>query len=289
MVKNKFNIFSGILPLITLLLLFLAKDLINRGIVDKSWQAIAIIQILVFAIPTLIGYIGGKKMGQKVSLPAKSISVRQLWFTFLTGVSLAFLAFWANFLIINLGNIKASDQTMFLQSAPWWVAFIVSAVIPSIFEELLFRGAMQSLLRDFGTAVSIFAPALCFSVIHMDMSNMAGSFIVGIVCGYLTYSFGSLIPGMIVHLICNSYYLIMDFLIDTYKMFGLVPYFFIINIFLFLILSYFSLANLERLILKNKVIRFQKSSFNGFIVTTLGSPGVVILFLITIMTLAYNV
>ncbi|MBQ6836020.1 MAG: CPBP family intramembrane metalloprotease [Clostridia bacterium] len=287
--KDKTNLLAGFLPVFTVLILFLAKQLIANGFIEQTWQMVALIQTVAFIIPTVTACLIGRKLGKKVALPSRPINLRQFWFTLIGGIAVAFLAFWANFTVINNTGIAAVSGKISVENIPWYAVFIINAFIPAIAEELLFRGAMHSLLSEFGTSVSIVTTAICFSIIHMDISNIAGSFIFGLFCGYLTYSFTSLIPAFFVHLICNSCYLVMDFFIDTYEIFGLVPYFFVTNVFLFLLFGYFAFTSLEKLIEKGKVQKFKRSKPGNYIMTTLGSPGVVVMLLITIMSIAYNV
>lgn len=289
MVKDKTNLLAGFLPVMTVLILFLSRQLISNQIISSTWQAVAAIQAIAFIIPTVTACLIGRKLGKKVALPSRPINFGQFWFTLIGGVAVAFFAFWANFIVIDNAGVSASNGMIAVDNIPWYAVFLINALIPAITEELMFRGAMQSLLSEFGTAVSILTTALCFSIIHMDITNIAGSFIFGLFCGYLTYSFASLIPAFFVHLICNSCYLVMDFFVDTYEIFGLVPYFFVINLFLFLLFGYLAFVALEKLIIKEKVQKFKKSKPGNYIMTTLGSPGVVVMLLITIMSIAYNV
>lgn len=287
--KDRLNILAGFLPLCTMAMLLISKSLLESGTIPKTWQTVMAIQIFVFLVPTVVGCTVSSKLFKKLPIPCKSISVREIIFTLFSGLAISLLGFWANFTVISALKISSDPGQFSVPGAPWWVVLLISILIPAVFEEILFRGAMQSALAEYGTAVSIIAPAVCFSLIHIDIANIAGSFIAGLLCGYLTYSFGSIIPAVLVHIIYNSYYLIMDFLVDTYEVFGLVPYFFVTNIFLFLIFSYFALRVLEKLILSDRVKRFEKSSIGNLIKSILGSPGVVILLLITIMTIAYSV
>ncbi len=287
--KDRLNILAGFLPLCTMAMLLISKSLLESGTIPKTWQTVMAIQIFVFLVPTVVGCTVSRKLFKKLPIPCKSISVREIIFTLFSGLAISLLGFWANFTVISALKISSDSGQFSVPGAPWWVVLLISILIPAVFEEILFRGAMQSALAEYGTAVSIIAPAVCFSLIHIDIANIAGSFIAGLLCGYLTYSFGSIIPAVLVHIIYNSYYLIMDFLVDTYEVFGLVPYFFVTNIFLFLIFSYFALRVLEKLILSDRVKRFEKSSIGNLIKSILGSPGVVILLLITIMTIAYSV
>ena len=64
------------------------------------------------------------------------------------------------------------------------VCFITLCIMPAVAEELLFRGAFQGLMRPCGSAAAIFAPALLFGLLHLDLAQgltalPAGSFWAG--------------------------------------------------------------------------------------------------------------
>lgn len=84
------------------------------------------------------------------------------------------------------------------------VNFISLCVIPAILEELFFRGALQGLMRPCGSAAAIFAPALLFALLHMDLAQGITAFVCGVFLGWLTERTGSVLPGMLLHFVNNS-------------------------------------------------------------------------------------
>ncbi|MGN0983532.1 MAG: lysostaphin resistance A-like protein, partial [Gemmiger sp.] len=85
-----------------------------------------------------------------------------------------------------------------------FVSFLALCVMPAVFEEILFRGALQGLMRPCGSAVAIFAPALLFALLHSELPQILTAFVCGIFLGWLTERTGSLLPGMLLHFLNNS-------------------------------------------------------------------------------------
>lgn len=87
--------------------------------------------------------------------------------------------------------------------AELFACFLVLCLMPAICEELLFRGAMQGIMRPCGSAPAIFAPALLFALLHSDPAQILTAFVCGIFLGWLTERTGSILPGILLHLANN--------------------------------------------------------------------------------------
>ena len=59
------------------------------------------------------------------------------------------------------------------------LGFFVLCMVPAVCEELLFRGAMQGLMRPCGSAAAIFGPALLFALLHGDLVQGLTAFEIG--------------------------------------------------------------------------------------------------------------
>lgn len=92
------------------------------------------------------------------------------------------------------------------------VNFIGLCVVPAILEELLFRGALQGLMRPSGSAAAIFAPALLFALLHMDLAQGITAFVCGVFLGWLTERTGSILPGMLLHFVNNAIAFLVTYL-----------------------------------------------------------------------------
>src|SRR5699024_8412697 len=82
----------------------------------------------------------------------------------------------------------------------------------AILEELLFRGALQGLMRPCGSAAAIFAPALLFALLHMDLAQGITAFVCGVFLGWLAERTGSILPGMLLHFVNNTIAFIVAYL-----------------------------------------------------------------------------
>lgn len=106
--------------------------------------------------------------------------------------------------------------------------FFMIAILPSVGEELLFRGVLQRLLRDWlGNAhTAIFLSAFLFSAMHMQFYGFLPRMILGMFFGYLFYWSGSLWLPIWAHLINNGSVIIFAYLaqhnlfIGNYENFG---------------------------------------------------------------------
>ena len=83
------------------------------------------------------------------------------------------------------------------------LSFLTLCVLPAVGEELFFRGALQGLMRPCGSPVAVFAPALLFALLHLNLAQGITAFLCGLFLGWLTERTGSVLPGMLLHLINN--------------------------------------------------------------------------------------
>ena len=65
-------------------------------------------------------------------------------------------------------------------------------------------GAVQGVMRPCGSAAAIFAPALLFGVLHLDLAQGLTAFACGVFLGWLAERSGSILPGMLLHLVNNA-------------------------------------------------------------------------------------
>ncbi len=86
------------------------------------------------------------------------------------------------------------------------VSMILVAVLPAIFEELLFRGAIQKLFVNWFKEphFAIFFTAFWFSIIHFSWYGFLPRMMLGAVLGYLFYYGKSLWLNILMHFINNG-------------------------------------------------------------------------------------
>ena len=92
------------------------------------------------------------------------------------------------------------------QGWPFVLALVTFAVLPAVFEEVLFRGV---LLHRFQCVLSmpmaIAVQAMLFSVMHLDGAYVLPHFAFGCLAGFLRLAARSLWPCMLMHFLWNGW------------------------------------------------------------------------------------
>ena len=82
---------------------------------------------------------------------------------------------------------------------------IYIALVPAIFEEVMFRGYIQRALeKSWGVWAAIIVSSIMFGAYHLQPSNLLPLAFIGFVLAYVTYISDSLIPAMILHFLNNG-------------------------------------------------------------------------------------
>jgi len=118
-------------------------------------------------------------------------------------VALASTYFWA---IELLGVPVASMTTTFTRAGwPLWTVFLLLSVMPAVFEELAFRGVIQSSLeRILNARDAWLIQAALFSVLHLSPLMFPSHFLMGLCFGYMRRRSRSIYPGMLLHACWNA-------------------------------------------------------------------------------------
>lgn len=103
------------------------------------------------------------------------------------------------------------------QGAAANVVYIISMTLaPAIFEEMLFRGVILQSLRRFGDGFALVISSLLFAMSHNNLVQGPNAFLMGLVMGYFVLRTGSLLTGMVIHLVNNGLAVLF-----TYRMEGM--------------------------------------------------------------------
>ena len=86
-----------------------------------------------------------------------------------------------------------------------WMVILAMAVAPGICEELAFRGFILSgFARSARPGMAIVLSSLAFGVAHMIPQQVFNAVLLGLVLGLIALRSGSLLPGVLFHMIYNS-------------------------------------------------------------------------------------
>lgn len=86
------------------------------------------------------------------------------------------------------------------------VLFVLTiAIIPGIFEEILFRKGLINLTRKFGDKFAILISSIVFAVCHLNITQGIFAFFMGLILGNLYIKTGKMRYNMLLHALNNSY------------------------------------------------------------------------------------
>lgn len=181
-------------------------------------------QILFLLLPSIItGLVTGKNVRETFSL--KFPGIKKLALTGLLAVfavpAIMFIGqvFLALFPVIESGCAKAGMMInpKFL-GISMVTGILIFALVPAICEEIMFRGFILHSLKSSGTGkISIiFGIGLLFGIFHLDLCRLLPVTIIGIIITALVIQTGSVLTGIIYHLVNNSIVVIGAFLYEEY-------------------------------------------------------------------------
>jgi len=88
---------------------------------------------------------------------------------------------------------------------PLWSIFLLGSVMPAVFEELAFRGVIQSCLElVLNAREALLIQAALFSVLHLMPMIFPSHFFMGLAFGLMRNRSRSLYPGMLLHASWNA-------------------------------------------------------------------------------------
>lgn len=178
----------------------LAKPLGFSGVSTALFQLLIGLGAIVLTLVFLLKVTRLKTKDLRIMLPAPWSPA----FCLPVFLGVANLANLAGALINRLTGSPAISEMLPSGGPELLVQFLALCVMPAIAEELLFRGAFQGLMRPCGSAAAIFAPALLFGVLHLDLAQGLTAFACGVFLGWLAERSGSILPGMLLHLVNNA-------------------------------------------------------------------------------------
>ncbi|MGN1014066.1 MAG: lysostaphin resistance A-like protein [Butyricicoccus sp.] len=267
--------------------------------VFSRYPALGIIvdEILAFGIPTIILYLlRDDSFPIRMRLERrKGYYFQYFGFTVKLALTVSLLSFLANLLVymvtgssqITLTSVVSGSMVGSGYSLP---SFIAIVLVPPIVEELFLRGVLFSAMENVaGTGICIVMSGLCFAILHANPFNFIGPFLAGCAYAYLSYSFDSLWPAIISHIVNNLYYYIVNHLLSLYSSFGIWRYFASINAILFLIMLYFTLRSLTVQIQHKKLLPFRPNRFAARICVSelIGTPGFFMLLVAFFFTIIF--
>lgn len=155
-----------------------------------------------------------------VDLSFGRIERRMVWPAVGMSVLVAVANLFVSFFVISMLDIyffmeeseslNKSDPNLFLGIA----GILHSCIIVPIVEEIGFRGIflaglLKSRCRPW---LAILITAIVFALFHMSLVKIISTFGFGIIIGWLYWRTGSIIPGIVIHIVNNSLCIVFAFI-----------------------------------------------------------------------------
>ncbi len=169
---------------------------------------------LAFAATALFYFRRTKQPVRRIYRPAK-------WYFFPIAVMLQFgLLFSLNFLndyfvgfLEHLGYTSSmQDSVPTLTGWNLLPAILIIALLPALFEETVFRGAIFGSMEQngWGTVPAVLLSGALFSLFHGNPEQTVYQFLCGVSFALLAQRAGSLLPGMLAHFLNNAVILVLE-------------------------------------------------------------------------------
>ncbi|MEO8552995.1 MAG: CPBP family intramembrane glutamic endopeptidase, partial [Kofleriaceae bacterium] len=171
---------------------------------------------LIGVTAALVGYVAA---GAAMALAARagrfSLGVRRPRARFVVAAVLIGISCWylETEVVLTLhrylpGDTKHLERTV--EATPLALSLIVLALAPAISEELVFRGVLARCFDRRRAWLGVIVSAVVFSLYHLNPPQMVGVLPFGLALGFLAVRTGSIVPGMIAHLLNNVIVLLLQ-------------------------------------------------------------------------------
>ncbi|KAA6319029.1 hypothetical protein EZS27_031033 [termite gut metagenome] len=194
-------IFLAIQLLIAFIAMLPAKILPCLGQENaNTW--IILLSMLTSDVLMLVYLYKGGYINKKEKQTWSPISTKFLLFSILITFPVIFLLDYLLSLLAWLPNIMEQEFDRLLSN---WFGIVLIALLGPVFEEILFRGAITKvLLKQYSPVKAIVISALIFGIIHWNPVQIVGGGFFGLLLAWIYYKTGSLLPGILIHIINNS-------------------------------------------------------------------------------------
>lgn len=243
--------------------------------------------ILLF-LPAVIIWLLAKLPREVPDMKLRGFFRKSIPFVLTLSLAAAVMNFLIGAGIAELQN-RAWQPDISLDGYTGWqtmLIFFLSAILPGITEELLFRSAVLGALEKRGSWTAIIFSALCFALLHGSAENLLAPFMSGLVYGWMVIAVGSVWPAVIAHVMNNCLNLGISLIYPNFLARGFWLYFLLICFALMCILVMSAAKSADRLIAIGKIRRFERKGAARTAVSLLLMPGVWVLAILYILAQA---
>lgn len=180
----------------------------------------AVTFLAIYLIPVKIFDYSHRNAFKEKNMPVerKIISKNLIAPVFILGLCLNYVAYYANAYGVSRGIDMYKSLTdltgfgqdyLFLSGMKYGyqiVIYVISiAVIPAVFEELIFRKTFCDALAPYGPTTAIIVTSVLFSLMHTDAGRIYHTFVMGVFCSWLYIGTKNIRIPMLLHFLSNLF------------------------------------------------------------------------------------
>ena len=215
--------FSVFAPYVIALVLIVVASIVARlsgtnyeGVLKAPW--FLVLSTLASPLAFFIVYVIINKKGKINYLQASHIDFKLDILNVFLCILIAFICVFGfnNFVsmfdaIFKLFGIEPNTSWGLPINNGYWLVFniIAMAVLPAIFEELIFRGIIFNGLKPYGKKKAVIYSALLFSLMHASISQTIYPILAGCVFALIVYKTDNILYSMIIHF-CNNLIVVVN-------------------------------------------------------------------------------
>lgn len=119
--------------------------------------------------------------------------------------------------IISLTGFKGNyAMPLPLDNAGWLILnLFLMAVLPAIFEEILFRGVIFNGLKQYGSKIAVLGSAALFMLMHGGIEQTVYPFLVGLVLALVMLKTSNILYPIIIHFCNNATVIVYNFILTV--------------------------------------------------------------------------
>ncbi len=204
---NVFYLFTGIL------LVFVGSIAQGREI----YSGLLITEYILILLPSIL-YIKVKGLSFKKTLRLNKISLKQI--IYILGISIFTypIAVFLNLIVISIltlfGELSQNSVPIPDNLIMYLISLFVISITPAICEEVMFRGVMMNAYEKISKRKAIVYSAILFGIFHVNIQNLVGPALLGIIFGITVYKTNSIYASIIGHGLNNAIAITIGYFIN---------------------------------------------------------------------------
>lgn len=143
-------------------------------------------------------------------IPFHNISITALFIGTLAGILLLYISIFINALFVQFISDAGTESYDLIMENPLWWDFFSMAVIPSIIEELMFRGLFYHAYKENGIVAAAIGSSIVFGFSHMNFMQLVSAIVTGTYFCLLVEVTGSIYTSMAAHAAFNGTIIALD-------------------------------------------------------------------------------